>query len=192
MLLLMRTRLESTALTQCRPLVHHLARRCVRPGVELDDLLQEGFAALALAASRYRPDSGATLATYAYRAIHGACLLYMQRALLRGVTHKRKLRSIASLDAPDDDGITLHDRLGTIPNLEEAVDISRGVDAPTRGAAYTYRGKSQSLWAWSQDTGIRFIHLYNRVTLKGWTLARAIDTPIGKRQGGRRAPRSAA
>jgi RNA polymerase sigma factor (sigma-70 family) len=62
--------------------IHRIAGRY---GIERSDLVQEGYVALMMSASRYQ-DVGASLATFAARGIKGAMLRFIQRARGRGIT----------------------------------------------------------------------------------------------------------
>ena len=44
---------------------------------------------------------------------------------------------------------------------------------------YEYDGRSLSLTEWSNETGVKYELLHNRLR-SGWTIAEAIETPVGK------------
>lgn len=182
------------AVAQGSRLVYHIARRMRGPGAELEDLAQEGFVALLEAAQRYRRDLGVSFSSFAYRAIHGAVLRASLVARRRGMTPSHDYQEGVEREAPlsmdmviDEEGASLHDLVGWCGAPEEMVDLLREpeVTPPKRGRTMTYKGRTQTMWAWAKELGCAFIVLYNRVVVKSWTDARAIETPVGKRQGGR-------
>lgn len=81
--------MTETEIQSCRRSIEfHAARthrKAGRQGVERNDLVQEGYVALFMAAGRY-VDKGASLATFADRAVEGAMLRFVQRGRGRGIT----------------------------------------------------------------------------------------------------------
>lgn len=101
-------------------LVAHIARKYTVPGYDSDDLISIGTIGLIKAVNTFRPDSGATLSTYASRCIENEILMTLR------ATQKRK--NDVSLHDPvgkDADGneISYMDVLGT-----EADSITDEVD----------------------------------------------------------------
>jgi hypothetical protein len=45
------------------------------------------------------------------------------------------------------------------------------------GRSITFRGQTQTLTAWAQQTGIPFTTLWDRIAKNGWTVKRALTTP---------------
>lgn len=81
--------MTETEFQSCRRAIEFHAARihriAGRHGIERDDLIQEGYAALIVSAGRYE-DVGASLATFAGLGIKGAMLRFVQRARGSGIT----------------------------------------------------------------------------------------------------------
>jgi RNA polymerase sigma factor (sigma-70 family) len=88
------------------PLVAQLARRCIGPGVELDDLMQAGMIGICVAAQRFDPGKGCQFSTYA--------TYWIRQAIAHTVSAARPIRwpvgakegpaVVVSLDQPAGDG----------------------------------------------------------------------------------------
>ena len=94
-------------------LVAHIARKYTVPGCDADDLVSIGAIGLIKAVSTFKPESGATLSTYASRCIENEILMCLR------ASHKR--RNDVSLEEPvgsDSEGneVTLMEMLGTDPD----------------------------------------------------------------------------
>lgn len=94
-------------------LVAHIARKYTVPGCDADDLVSIGAIGLIKAVNTFRPESGATLSTYASRCIENEILMCLRAS--------QKRKNDVSLEEPvgsDSDGneITLMDMLGTEPD----------------------------------------------------------------------------
>ena len=108
-------------------LVAHIARKYTVPGCDADDLVSIGAIGLIKAVSTFRPESGATLSTYASRCIENEILMCLRSS------HKR--RNDVSLEEPvgsDSEGneITLMEMLGTDPDavtdeVDRRITLSR-------------------------------------------------------------------
>ena len=46
----------------------------------------------------------------------------------------------------------------------------------------TYKDKTQSIKDWGKELGIPYHTLYDRIKRNGWTVAEAIETPLGQRR----------
>lgn len=224
---------DERAITLGRRLVWSLANRWGRTDDERDDLSQEGFAALVLAARAFEPERGFAFITYAHRRVHGAILraadLLRRRGLTPAAEHmgRKRVRGqffaakpIDSLDAMIAEDTTLHDLVAVDGDTEALASMREIVAALPdgarmafergelnddhrrafgvhvdervgRGRVYTYEGRTQTITEWSRDLGVTFITLYNRLVVKGWTPARAFETPVAPRQGGRPGKRAA-
>ena len=108
-------------------LVAHIARKYTVPGCDADDLVSIGAIGLIKAVSTFRPESGATLSTYASRCIENEILMCLRAS--------QKRKNDVSLEEPvgsDSDGneITLMDMLGTEPDavtdeVDRRITLSR-------------------------------------------------------------------
>lgn len=127
------------AVTKHGALVHSIVKSIGRRH-EAEDLAQDGFEALMTAARNYREDGGASFATYAYYCVRLACLRALHVARRRGLTPShdyqqgKRPREISSVDAVDDDGVSLLDVLGVEATQENAIDASRRRDALQRAS----------------------------------------------------------
>ena len=101
-------------------LVAHIARKYTVPGYDMDDLISIGAIGLIKAVGTFKPESGATLSTYASRCIENEILMCLRAS--------QKRKNDVSLDEPvgaDAEGneITLMEMLGTDPDaVTEEVD----------------------------------------------------------------------
>ena len=101
------------ALDGYRWLVESIAHRYKHPGVELDDLVQEGFCGLFVAAKLWREDGGVPFGYFA--------LFRIRESIRDALRHSGKLRiaSEVSMDEVGEaSGLSLHDVLG-LPALQE-------------------------------------------------------------------------
>jgi len=55
------------------------------------------------------------------------------------------------------------------------------VEAKTKNQI-TYKNKTQSIKDWGKELGIPYHTLYDRIKRNGWTIAEAIETPLGQRR----------
>jgi RNA polymerase sigma factor (sigma-70 family) len=110
-------------------LVHYLARRYANRGVDLEDLVQEGFLALFRAADLWRPDGGAAFGSYAYRWVAARIARAFRRARRAGFSGAPEVTIPApsSMDAVGDDGDSLHDSLGGVSEDPDARSDSRKI-----------------------------------------------------------------
>ena len=97
-------------------LVAHIARKYTVPGQDADDLISIGAIGLIKAVGTFRPETGATLSTYASRCIENEILMCLRAS--------QKRRNDVSLHDPigtDAEGneITLIDVLGSEPDAVE-------------------------------------------------------------------------
>ena len=110
---------RSALITHNLRLVSHIARKYTVPGYGPDDLISIGVIGLIKAVNSFRPESGASLGTYAARCIENEILMTLRAS--------RKYQGDVSLqEAVGTDGegneITYMDILGTDPeDLENAV-----------------------------------------------------------------------
>lgn len=104
---------EPEVFAQYEPLVAKFAHRFARAPADVEDLAQEGRIALLRAARSWRPDGGASFLGYAYRSIWGAVSWAARTQARRGFRRTKGSRvDVLSVDAPDDNGQTLHDLIG--------------------------------------------------------------------------------
>lgn len=94
-------------------LVAHIAKKYIKSGVELDELISIGSMGLVKAVSTFEPSKG-NLATYASRCIENQILMFMRRERKRNMYE-------TSFDTPvghDSDGneVTIGDKLGSDPD----------------------------------------------------------------------------
>lgn len=52
----------------------------------------------------------------------------------------------------------------------------------TRNRIICFNGKTQTLMQWSEETGIKYATLYNRLGWMGWSVEKALTTPPQKRE----------
>lgn len=58
----------------------------------------------------------------------------------------------------------------------------RVVDNINKPNIYTYKGKTKNLYSWSEICNINYKTLHNRVKNLGWTIEKALETPVIKRE----------
>lgn len=97
----------------CARLVHSIARRHVRPGIELDDLVQAGWLGAMRAAERFdsRIGGASLFWLYAYRGIRWSIIEEVS-------AHLRKSTSLVSMDGD-----------GNSPDLHQILSDDLAVDA---------------------------------------------------------------
>ncbi len=127
------------ALRDCDRLVTYIARRHVAPGVELDDLVQEGRLALLSAADRWRPDGGSSFASFAARSILNFLRISRRGDRRRGLTVGAGARRLAALhfDGPDAEG----------NDPDPGTDATQETELATAEALHLLRGARASLTA---------------------------------------------
>jgi RNA polymerase sigma factor (sigma-70 family) len=64
--------------TQFQDLVGHILKKFIKPGIDQDDLLQEGYCGLLKAYDRYDPNRGITFMTYAYPWVYSAMQTHVE------------------------------------------------------------------------------------------------------------------
>ncbi len=112
------------AVVQFAPLVEKLTRSC-RARSDYDDIRQEAVLGLFRAVDTWRDDGGMTFVSWAAKWITAYVLRELHRARRRGLCGDRERaaeNTTSSFDAPtdsgDDDGATLHDRVGVDATVE--------------------------------------------------------------------------
>lgn len=84
-------------------LVHYLARRAVRPGVDFDDLVQAGRLGLLAAAEAWREDGGASFPTFAAAVVRRKIAKTRNREQRRGIPARDGARfGVDSIDDTDE------------------------------------------------------------------------------------------
>ncbi|MBX3215225.1 MAG: sigma-70 family RNA polymerase sigma factor [Labilithrix sp.] len=107
---------------QYRWLVERIANRYARPGIDVDDLVQEGYLGLINAFETWRPDGGSSLKAWAS--------LHVRSAICKALDAADPGFETVSMDAPTsvgERGASLHDVLGTpaeedVPTQEDVID----------------------------------------------------------------------
>lgn len=99
---------NEAAVTQFTWLVEKIARGFARPGVELDDLTQDGYLGLFKAVRTWRQDGGATFKSWAS--------LYIKKAICAAVGDAID-DQVTSLDETVD-GVSMHELVGVAPTQE--------------------------------------------------------------------------
>jgi RNA polymerase sigma factor (sigma-70 family) len=69
---------REAVIKQFHDLVGHVLKKFVRPGIECEDLVQEGFYGLLKAYDRYEPDRGVSFLTYAYPWVYTAMQTHVE------------------------------------------------------------------------------------------------------------------
>jgi RNA polymerase sigma-70 factor (ECF subfamily) len=104
------------ALDRYRWLVESMAHQYKHPGVELDDLIQEGFCGLFLAAQLWREDGGVPFGYFA--------IFRIRESIRDALRHEGKLRKSTEVsmdEISDATGLSLHDILGLCAAQEDLV-----------------------------------------------------------------------
>lgn len=105
-------------------LVAHIARKYTVPGQDGDDLISIGAIGLIKAVASFKPESGATLSTYASRCIENEILMCLRASRKR--KHDVSLHDPIGTDA-DGNEITLIDVLGTDADAVEG-EVDRRIN----------------------------------------------------------------
>lgn len=115
-------------------LVERLSRQYVRPGLELEDLKQEGYLGLFKAVEQWKAEAGATFVTLAASRIRDA---------MRGAVSSSRADGL-SLDEVDDDGLSLHERVGAPAEQEDLASAEEDA-AAVRAALSKMSAKDREL-----------------------------------------------
>jgi RNA polymerase sigma factor (sigma-70 family) len=170
------------AIEQCRASVRHLAKRFARQGIESDDLEQEGYFAVLQALPRWEPDRGVSFSHYAGRCVRFHLTGYVRTMRRRGMIGKRApLDAGVSFDAEEDDGSSLHERIGRSPSPEDMIEILRERPAKSKLRLITHEGRTQCLAEWAREIGISKEALHSRFAA-GWTTKRALTSSLDTRR----------
>ena len=150
-------------------LVVHHARRHVCPGVELSDLIQEGYLGLFIAADEWRADGGASFGNYATMWIRSRLFAARRRGRRRGMTIGQGARKAAdlssdSLDAVDDDGVSLSELLGTPALQEEALSDAQQAAVVTGAIGALPKHDRELLTMWAVE-GLTYSEISKRIGL---------------------------
>lgn len=126
-------------------LVAKLANQYLRAGVDVEDLVQEGYLGLLRACKEWKPDAGKSFETFAAQRIRNA----LRDFLVRERIGSERAPSV-SMDARDDEGLTLHETVGEDGQQEEYVGRRERVDA-VREAVCTLSASDRALIGmWSE------------------------------------------
>ena len=146
------------AIDEGRGIVEWLARRFARSDVDLNDLRQEGYVALLLAARTWRDDGGASFLTWARTRVYGEMRQLVRRERRRGLTARGArgearalgftIGHVSSLDEPayGEDGRSLHDLIGTVAEQETAACDAQHA-AKVRAAVAALPDRDRRIWA---------------------------------------------
>lgn len=98
------------------------------------------------------------------------------------LTHDGETKSIAQWAR--DTGMTdarLRQRIGAGWEIDKA--LTEPCSSKRRVAEYTYKGVTKRLFEWAKDFGINYRTLENRLNMRGWSIEKALETPIKKKGG---------
>lgn len=99
------------------------------------------------------------------------CDEWMDFARFREWALANGYRNKLTIERVDNDGNYAPENCRWIPLGEQALNRSNTI-------VITFRGRTQPLVVWSEETGIPYPTLFARLRYRGWSVERALTTPV--------------